>query len=144
LMATGNPLRCSAVSIQSGAHHDVGGFNPALRYVVDWDFWLRVARRWALAWLATPTVDVRWHEASETHRFKTGTLDLEETERLLADLFDWLRGQTSPIRPLQTAGYRRLARAYLNRAHVAVHNGDGWLGRRCLRRSIELWPGILR
>ncbi len=128
-MAGGNPLRCSAVSIRVAVHADVGGFNPSLRYVVDWDFWLRVAENWAIAWRAEPTVDVRWHSASETHRFATGTLDLEETEAVLHRL-----GQ-----PL---GNRVLSRAYLNRAYAAVKAGDGLLARRCLGRSLRLWPGI--
>jgi glycosyltransferase involved in cell wall biosynthesis len=128
-MAAGNPLRCSAVSIRVAAHREVGGFNPALRYVVDWDFWLRVAEKWALTWLAEPTVDVRWHVASETHRFATGTVDLEETESVLR-------------RFGQSTGKRGLSRAYLNRAYAAVKGGDGLLARRCLARSLRLWPGI--
>ena len=66
--------RCAARPSRSAraARRDVGGFDPTLRYVLDWDFWLRVARRWKVAWLARPTVRVRWHPASETHRFKTG------------------------------------------------------------------------
>lgn len=144
LMVTGNPLRCSAVSIRDAAHREVGGFDPALRYVVDWDFWRRVARSWSLAWRATPTVDVRWHGASETHRFATGTTDLEETERLIANLLDELQAVPALRDGSIAAGSRRLlARAYLNRAHVAVRGGDGALGRRCLARSFRLWPGVL-
>ena len=86
-MVEGNPLRCSAVTIRRAAFEDVGGFDPSLRYVLDWDFWLRVSRRWKVAWLARPSVSVRWHGASETHRFKTGTADLEESARMLETLF---------------------------------------------------------
>ena len=79
-----NPLRCSAVVTSRAAHAEVGGFDPSYRYVVDWEFWYRVARKYAVSWqLHEPTVLVRWHAASETHRFKTGTDDLEETARLL-------------------------------------------------------------
>ena len=53
-MVAGNPLRCSAVTIRRAAFDDVGGFDPRFRYVVDWDFWLRVSRRWKVAWLARP------------------------------------------------------------------------------------------
>ena len=62
-MAAGNPLRCSAVTLRVAAFADVGGFDPSFRYVVDWDFWLRVSRRWKVAWLARPTVQIRWHPA---------------------------------------------------------------------------------
>jgi hypothetical protein len=143
-MAEGNPLRCSAVSIRAEAHADVGGFDPAYRYVVDWDFWLRVARRWSLAWRASPTVAVRWHEASETHRFKTGTTDLEETERVLASLGGEAGGSASPARWLSPVARRRLAGAYVNRAYVAARGGDGRLARRCLTRALRLRPLVLR
>jgi GT2 family glycosyltransferase len=143
-MAEGNPLRCSAVSIRAEAHADVGGFDPAFRYVVDWDFWLRVARRWSLAWRADPTVAVRWHEASETHRFKSGTTDLEETERVLASLGGGPDGPSSTAAGLSPVARRRLAKAYLNRAYVAARGGDGQLARRCLTRALKLRPLVLR
>jgi glycosyltransferase involved in cell wall biosynthesis len=143
LLAEGNPLRCSAVSIRARAHADVGGFDPALRYVVDWDFWVRVARRWSLAWLAAPTVDVRWHAASETHRFKDGTSDLEESERVLHALLASLDGETAVTRGLRSSARRRLSRAFLNRAHELVRGGDGRLARTCLGRSLRLWPWVV-
>ena len=86
-MAGGNPLRCSAVTVNAAAFRQVGGFDSSLRYVVDWDFWLRLSRTWRVAWLKTPTVLVRWHQASETHRFKTGMADLDESTRVLEQLF---------------------------------------------------------
>ena len=133
-LTAGNPVRCSAVTIRAAAHAEVGGFDPAFRYVVDWDFWLRLSRRWAVAWLARPTVAARWHPASETHRFKVGTADLEETERLLRGV------GAGDLRP---AARRRLARAYLNRAHGGAKAGDAALARHCLRRAVALSPGIL-
>jgi len=134
-MAIENPLRCSAVTISTRAHADAGGFDPSFRYVVDWEFWIRVASRRCVGWLASPSVDVRWHLASETHRFATGTSDLEETSRLLDSL--------GIAQPLRQKADRRLARAYLNRAHVALKAGNSELGRRALQKSISLWPGIV-
>jgi glycosyltransferase involved in cell wall biosynthesis len=142
-MTAGNPLRCSAVSIRVAAHIDVGGFNPSLRYVVDWEFWLRVARRWGIAWRAHPSVAVRWHESSETHRFKTGTTDLDEIERILGELQMSDDFDSVLAAPIRAAARRRLARAYLNRAHVAVRGGDGGLARRCFIRSLTLQPSLL-
>lgn len=141
-LAVGNPLRCSAVTIRAAAHAEVGGFSPSYRYVLDWDYWIRIARRRPVAWLARPTVDVRWHEASETHRFKAGTTDLDEQVRLLADLF---RQESShwPARRLRRDADRRLARAFLNRAHDALRGGDPALAIGCLKRAVGLSPRIL-
>ncbi|WP_165071734.1 glycosyltransferase family 2 protein [Paludisphaera rhizosphaerae] len=129
-LAEGNVLRCSAVTTNREAHQAVGGFDPKLRYVVDWDFWLRVADRFGVAWInGEPKVSVRWHGASETHRFKASLDDLEETQGLLTR-----RG----VRP-----GRRLARAYLNRAHDALRAGRVDLARRALGRALHISPTIL-
>jgi GT2 family glycosyltransferase len=138
-LAAANPVRCSSATIRAAAHADVGGFDPSYRYAVDWDFWIRLARRWGVAWLARPTVAVRWHPASETHRFKAGTDDLEEQIRLLAAL-DAREGRRPSVR---RAADHRLARAFLNRAHDALRGGDAALARRCLRRAVGLRPGIV-
>ncbi|GAC1473056.1 MAG: hypothetical protein NVSMB9_21050 [Isosphaeraceae bacterium] len=144
-MLAGNPLRCSAVSLRVAAHSDVGGFDPRYRYVVDWDFWVRVARRWSLTWLAATTVDVRWHLASETQRFRTGVADLEETEEVSNAILSFAQErERDQIKSVRSLLRQRLARAYLNRAHVALKAGDGGLAKLCLHRSFRTWPGIVR
>jgi glycosyltransferase involved in cell wall biosynthesis len=144
LLADQNPLRCSAITTNRAAHHDVAGFDTKLRYVVDWDFWIRVSRRWGLAWLmGPPTVDVRWHTRSETHRFKPGTADLEEIGRLQAELFANDLASHPERTRLRRNGDRRLARAFLNRAHDALQSRQPALARACLQRAVRLWPGIV-
>ena len=135
-LAEANPLRCSAVTFSKAAFSKVGGFDPSYRYVVDWDFWIRVARRFPVSWLSAATVDVRWHLESETHRFAGGTADLDEALRLL--------GREFPESPrLRRKGVRRLGRAFLNRAHVALRAGDGRLARACLARALRMDPRLV-
>jgi hypothetical protein len=138
-----NPLRCSAVVTKKAAHADVGGFNPSYRYVVDWDFWHRVARTWSVVWRPSATVAFRWHSASETHRFKTGVLDLEETERLQARILKLDPPEEAQSRVLCRLGQRRLARAYLSRAHESLKSGSAELARHCLRRAWALSPSAV-
>jgi glycosyltransferase involved in cell wall biosynthesis len=139
-LAVGNPLRCSAVTLRAAAAAQAGGFDAAYRYALDWDLWIKVARLFPAAWHERPTVAVRWHEASATHRFKSGTTDLEEQLRLLGDLYardarDWPdRGS------LRRAANRRLGRAFLNRAHDLLKSGDPALARACLMRGLGLSP----
>lgn len=142
-LAVANPLRCSAVSLSKAGHAEVGGFDSSFHYVVDWDYWLRVARVRPVAWLAKPTVAMRWHGSSETHRFKAGTADLDETARLLDDFY---RANALPLAnaPRQRRqADRRLARAFLNRAYDASKGNNPELARECLGRSIRLAPSIL-
>ncbi|MFO0890257.1 MAG: glycosyltransferase family 2 protein, partial [Isosphaeraceae bacterium] len=141
LLGWHNPLRCSAVVTSKAAHADVGGFDAAYRYVVDWDFWYRVASRWGVCWkLGEPGVQVRWHSASETHRFKTGIEDLEEAGRLIDRISDIERqdqGRESDARRFASS---HLARALLNRSHEALQSGQMDLARTCLRRAVTLSP----
>jgi glycosyltransferase involved in cell wall biosynthesis len=139
-MVAGNPLRCSAVTLRRAAFDDVGGFDLSLRYVLDWDFWLRVSRRWKVAWLARPSVRIRWHGASETHRFKAGTADLDESKRMLETLFAVDLKDDPEVKRYRQAATCRLARAFLNRAHDALHAGRSDLARDALRRGLGLAP----
>jgi glycosyltransferase involved in cell wall biosynthesis len=125
-LAVGNPVRCSAVTVRGATHAEAGGFDPSYRYALDWDFWIRVARRRPVAWLARP-----------------GTTDLDEQGRLLADLYSRDGAAWPDARRLRRTADRRLARAFLNRAHEALRGGDPPLARRCLARAVALAPRIL-
>jgi GT2 family glycosyltransferase len=142
-LAVGNPLRCSAVTIRAEAAASVGGFDPLFRYALDWDFWIKVARRFPVSWLGRPSVAVRWHASSATHQFQTGTTDLDEQLRLLDDLYA-RDGPAWPDRKRhRRAADRRLARAFLNRAYDLLKGGDVRLARQCLKRAIALSPSML-
>jgi hypothetical protein len=142
-LAVRNPVRCSTVALRKRADAEVGGFDPALRYAVDWDFWYRVARQFPVGWLAEPTVSIRWHAQNETHRFRRGTADLEEVARVIDTIFS-NEGRNWPDCKARLRSSRTgLARAYLNRAYEAAHAKDATLCRRCLRRASKLSPRIL-
>ncbi len=138
-----NPLRCSAVITRKAAHADVGGFNPSYRYVVDWDFWYRVARAWGVLWRPSATVAFRWHSASETHRLKPDATDLEETERLQVRILELDPPGEAQSRALCRLGQRKLARAYLSRAHEALKSGNTNFARHCLHRAWSLSPSVV-
>jgi len=143
-MAAGNPLRCSAVTLRVATFAELGGFDPSYHYVVDWDFWLRVSRSWRVAWLARPTVQIRWHPQSETHRFKAGTADLDETAQLLEQLFSLDLKDRLDVMRLRNAANARLGRAFLNRAHDALHAGRTELARDALRAGLKRSPGLIK
>ncbi len=138
-LAVANPLRCSAVTLRVEAHRAANGFARRFRYVVDWDLWIKVAQDWGVAWLGRPSVSVRWHASSETHTFKTGVADLEETSALI----DALLSDHPELGSFRRDADRRLARAYLNRAYEAAKAGLGPLCRKSLRRAIALRPAIV-
>jgi glycosyltransferase involved in cell wall biosynthesis len=143
----GNPLRCSAVVTNRQAHAEAGGFDPSYRYVVDWEFWYRVCRTRILSWRIDPepTVLVRWHPASETQRFKTGTDDLDETARLLDMIYERQDHKLSHVRKRWRTSRGGLSRAFLNRAHEALRSGQVELAQKSLSRAWSLSSGkVLR
>lgn len=142
-MVVANPIRCSTVTLRREALEAVGGFDSTYRYVVDWDCWFKIARERPIAWKAAPTVAIRWHTASETHRFRASTTDLEETNRLIEALLERDGHSIPDSESLRQRAHRRLSRAYLNRAYDAQKAGQVDLGRRCLKRAWSLWPPIL-
>ena len=143
-MAAGNPLRCSAVTLRRESLQNAGGFDARLRYVVDWDCWLRISREWSIAWLARPTVQVRWHAASETHRFTSSLVDLDETAGMLELLFDRDLNDDPDAARLLAGAHDRLARAFLNRAHDALRAGLPELARDALFRGLECSPRLIK
>jgi hypothetical protein len=143
VMVLGNPLRCSSVTIRRAAFLEAGGFDPLYRYVLDWDFWLRVSRHWKVAWLARPTVRVRWHPGSETHRLKVGTDDLDETAGMMERLFSIDLKERPDVDRLRRAANRRLGRAFLNRAHDALRAGRTELARQALARGLRRAPALV-
>lgn len=139
-----NPLRCSAVSIKRRAHQSVSGFDARYRYVVDWEFWIRVARRFPVVWVEhlAPTVFVRWHEGNESHRLRRGVTDLEEIERFFTEV-ERLDKETCGDRwpGIDRARKTWLARAYLNRAQsLGFASGEVSRGWACLKRAFALDP----
>jgi glycosyltransferase involved in cell wall biosynthesis len=138
-LCASNPLRCSAVVTNRAAHTEVGGFDPSYRYVVDWEFWYRVSGTWGASWrLCDPTVLIRWHSASETHRFKTGVDDLDEANRLVENIAELEHCTDRNAAVIRRLWRGNLARAFLNRSHEALRNGRSDLARTCLARAWEL------
>jgi hypothetical protein len=131
-----NRFRCSGVITNRAAHAEVGGFDASYHYVVDWDFWYRICRTWTVSWKRyDPSVLMRWHPASETQRFRTGTADLEEIARLLEKISLQEDPADRRQKKHRASAIRSLARAFLNRSQEALHNGQTELSRACLKRA---------
>ncbi len=131
-LAVRNPVRCSTVTLSAKAHRAVGGFDPRWKYVVDWDFWFRVAKQYPVAWMESASVAVRWHEGSETSRFRRGIEDLQEVGRLQERIQAWGTAVWRDGTERKRRAGRLLGRAYLNRVDTALRAGDAGLARRAL------------
>jgi GT2 family glycosyltransferase len=71
------PAGASNVLVRARALAAAGGFDETLRYVEDWELFIRLARRSAPAHLPAPLVAVRWHDGQSS-------LDTRELRAALA------------------------------------------------------------
>lgn len=65
----------------------VGGFRTELNFAMDWEFWMRVATKYDIGFLAKPLIKWRLHSQSNTSKnlFKDGKPTINRlTDRLLA------------------------------------------------------------
>lgn len=133
LLLHGNSLCFSAALFKRGAAHEVGGFDPELRVLQDYDLWLKLLQLGTAAHVMEATVDFRWDGenasgacASEQKRRDT----IRVLERALAD-FPLLAEDAE----LRTSVTKRLAAAH---HRLSRRTGDRDEKRRHLRRAFEL------
>lgn len=82
------PAGASNVFVRRTVLQRVGGFDPTLTHVPDWDLWLRLARHGKPAWVREPSVAYRFHGGNAS--FRTAEMlaelgQLEQRHRLRAD-----------------------------------------------------------
>ena len=106
-------IQCSAIVVRRDVYETLGGFDPELRYALDWDMWRRIAARHPLWFHPEPLAAYRKHPESETAR--------QEVEgRHLVEMFDGI-GRSAALLPMRDAA-RIVRRA---RFHAAVFAVEG-------------------
>ncbi len=142
-LAAENPVRCSHVFLRVAALRAVGWFDPSFRYAVDWECWHRIARGFPVRWQATPTVSIRWHQGSETHRFKTGIDDLHEVAAVIGTIQRMDQSLLDNPAQLRKAANHFLSRSFLNRSYEAAKMQQGKLAREALREAVSYQSEVL-
>ena len=85
-MFLGNPIITSTVLLRRDALDRVGRFDESMNYAEDYDLWLRIAKRYELAYVDCPLVRYRVHAASATaHTTKMLLATRDLVRRLLAE-----------------------------------------------------------
>lgn len=70
-IASRQRVQCPAVVVRRETYDRIGTFQPTLRYVIDWEMWVRIAAATPVAYLPEPLATYRIHSAAETKRIKT-------------------------------------------------------------------------
>lgn len=115
-----------------------GLFDESMRYVEDWDLWLRMASLGCrMAWLEQPVYLYRIHASNMVRQavlMKNGML-------YMFDKFFALPGLSAELSALRGTAY---GHAYLNAAARSLAAGDGAEGKACLSAALENDPALLQ
>ena len=71
-------VQCPSVVVRRSVYEKVGGFDPSLRYVIDWEMWIRVAAATPVAYFPDALAIYRAHDRSETQRLKAAGVITED------------------------------------------------------------------
>jgi len=106
-------IQCSAIVVRRDVYETLGGFDPGLRYALDWDMWRRIAARHPLWFHPEPLAAYRKHAGSETARQAADGQHLVE-------MFDGI-ARSAALLPASDAS-RVVRRARFHAAVFAVEN----------------------
>jgi glycosyltransferase involved in cell wall biosynthesis len=78
-----NPLLTPSIVVRREVYESQGGYRTSLKFVPDWDFWLRAIRNFGIFMINQPFAYYRVHKASATTRLVTNSSeDLWEIVRV--------------------------------------------------------------
>jgi glycosyltransferase involved in cell wall biosynthesis len=125
------------VVLRRDAVRGVGGFEPALRLVVDWDLWLRLT--------LTGGSFAAVEDCLFGYRLHADNLSRHRELMLLEELWIIDRLFARPELPpdLAAAGAAIVARLYLNAAIDCFAAGDGDAGGRSWRAALHALPALI-
>jgi glycosyltransferase involved in cell wall biosynthesis len=146
------PFVHGSVVLRREAYVEAGGFRAGFRAAEDYDLWLRIPPRFALANLPETLYQWREHEANSFRRHRTLHLEYLAIARAFADE---RRARTTDSAPLLLgseslesfrARYPMAARLSRYRGEAFIRDGRVREGRRALGeawRSTAEWPAAL-
>ena len=44
-LVTAERVQCAAIAVRRSTYEQLGGFNPDLKYAMDWEMWIRIASK---------------------------------------------------------------------------------------------------
>lgn len=113
-------IHCPAIAVRKRVYDQVGKFRSDLRFVLDWDMWLRIALKYPMWFEPALLAGYRIHSGAETSRLALMAADAEEVR-------EFLRGVSSKVEGLDQS---RLREAFSHYARMAVVRAEILFGHR--------------
>lgn len=123
----------SSVLIQKQAYLQAGGFSERIRYVEDWELWIRLASTHELAYVSEPLVKYRIHSAS-------GSRSTRHTLPQHLKVIDQVFAQDAPAARLRHLMPAAKARSYSICSQIAEEEGDYFFSLRCSIQACRQQP----
>lgn len=142
---------CSAV-FRRECYEQLGGFTERIRLFPDWEYWMRIASRYAVAFVSKPLIKWRSHSASITEAtLQRSSVDTAVAVASLQDdlaCMKWLFEQYAPAAPNRRWAFRSLWRLMGNRVADYVisltrQDGSNAKARELLFKVCWGTPGII-
>ena len=70
VIAEANHLQCPAIVVRRAAYEALGGFRADLKFVLDWEMWVRLASEYPVWYDPTPLAHWRNHSGNESARLR--------------------------------------------------------------------------
>ena len=131
-------VRTPATVVRKSCLAEVGCFNEAYRWSEDIDLWLRIARKYHIAYVNRCLVDIGRHGDN-----LTGDLNRPLDEHLKISI-EVLKTNYDPSRIPNTVYCARLSTKYLQFSRLYFMRGENAEAWFCIRRAIRAAPYALR
>jgi glycosyltransferase involved in cell wall biosynthesis len=129
-----NPVRCGSTSmIRRCCFETVGLFDQSLRFVEDWDMWIRIASRYTFGLVKEPLVCYREHPNNKSKNY----------EKLLQSLCQIIEKSFQSVSPeLLYIQKRAYGRAYLHAAWRAFYAHNYPRASELRQQAIAYYPQL--
>lgn len=134
-----NYVQCPTIVVRRACYESLGGFNPQLKYALDWEMWLRIeSHGYQVTYSAQVLSDWRLHAVSAT-RVLANEPDLHIQDELAAldCVFEHIPDEYAELRLLRQRAHFELIKQCLLRAGDAARYHD-WSSARRHWRAAQL------
>jgi glycosyltransferase involved in cell wall biosynthesis len=139
-IASRQRLQCPSVVVPKRVYSAIGPFRDDLRYIIDWEMWIRIAARFDVAYVPEVLAAYRVHGGSETSRLtKIGVIG-SDFEHGLEAIKDSLRAsKIKGWRRLLEASYQFAADNLYRDISSAIHAQDWSAAEHAIQRRLRLY-----
>jgi GT2 family glycosyltransferase len=141
----GNAIQFASIVVRHDIYDAVGGVDPSIDYVADWDMWMRIAAKYPVWYEPQTLAAYRMHAGSETSSLiRSG----RERRGFAAAADRWLHyaGSTPENQAAHARQKEIVALEGLNLAAASFARNDFWAGAHQLKAALDCSaaPAVLR